>query len=262
MSRREEMFEDRFWSLYEPRVRRAIERACAAHRQRSGAVVDLDDMVSWAGCRVWKLVQDRPNAILAEGLTPEQAAAKVERAASLLARWAYLAHVRQGCRRLGREQATDDLDAVQRLSVVRASPGAFEQNEAVREGLDAIRRRASTTVRGRLAATWPDADERRRLGAALDAERPEDHELRESITEGSLKENTVQQIRSRSLRAARALFTDAGGRLPGLLPGLLLAAALFATSAGNAKANDDDGGEQTGGKASVPAAAALIERDR
>ncbi|MEM8756196.1 MAG: hypothetical protein AAGF47_00250 [Planctomycetota bacterium] len=240
----ETTFERDFWALYEPDLRQHLERACSAHLRRVGGPVDPDDMVSWAAQRVWKMLRDRPNQIIEDGVTAEQAAERVKTAAPLLARWAYLAHIRKEARHAERERASEDLEAVRRLSAVRAEPGAFERKQGVADALAAVRARASAQLRGRLAATWPAADERARIQSALDAQRDEDDDLRDRVNSGDLKENTVHQMRSRSLKAARDLFRDAGR----FLPLIAVAAFVAAAFAGSAMANDDDGGEQTGGK--------------
>ena len=242
----DDRFEAEFWEAFDRDARPALERACATHLRRTGGAVDLDDMISWASCRVWKLVRERPNAIVAESATPSEAVRSIVSAAPLLARWAYLAHIRRSARISVRERNAEDIEAVRALSAARAEPAAFEQREDIRAGLDSIRQRAGADLRAKLAASWRDPADRARIGTALGAQREQDQDLRDRVARGDIKENTVQQMRSRSLRAVRALFDDTQRLLSIVVVAGLDAISL---SAANAKAdNDDDGGEQTGGR--------------
>ncbi|MGP1271936.1 MAG: hypothetical protein ACTS22_01240 [Phycisphaerales bacterium] len=241
----DDRFQLEFWAGYDAVARPTIERACTTHLRRTGSRVDPDDMRSWIDARVWKLLRERPNAIIRAEDGPNEALVRVRDAAALLARWACLAHGRSAARRSRREIGAEDIEAVHALSLARAEPAAFEREERVCEALDALRRRASADLRAKLAASWKDPADRARIAAAIDAQRPEDHELRDRVARGAIKENTVQQMRSRSLRAARGLFDNPTRYLAVLLVALLTGAAMVGDAAAG---NDDEGGEQTGGR--------------
>ena len=88
-------FAERFWELYAQRCRPSIESACVTHLRRMGCKsIDLDDMISWVDCRVWRLVRERPAELLDESLSAEEAAERIAHASGMLARWAYMALVR------------------------------------------------------------------------------------------------------------------------------------------------------------------------
>ena len=240
---------DAFWAMYESDLRGEIARSCASHARRLGNTVDPDDMVSWIDCRVWKLLESAPNPIIGEDLGAAEAIDRIRGALPMLTRWAYLGHVRKAARVRGREQGVDQ-EVIESLSRSGAQPEAFERSESVRAGLDALRSRVSADVRSKLAASWPEAAEREGVADALDVNDEQDIEMRDRIERGDVKENTVHQMRSRSLRRTRAVFEgsrDAGWKF---LPMLLVAASLIAAvwAAPAMASDDDDDGEQTGGR--------------
>ncbi len=240
--------QDAFWTLYEAELRREIERACSSHARRLGHAVDPDDMVSWIDCRVWKLLESAPNPIIAEDATEAEAIARVRGALPMLVRWAYLAKVRKATRVRTREQGADQ-DVIEALGSAKATPAAFERSETVRAGLDALRSRVSGDVRSKLAASWPEASERERIADALDVNGDDDKETREKVERGDVKENTVHQMRSRSLKRTRAVFEGSRDAAWKFLPMLLVAAVLAVVTVSPAMASDDDDdGEQTGGR--------------
>lgn len=240
---------DVFWDLYEAELRREVERACVSHARRLGHAVDPDDMVSWIDCRVWKLVESAPNPIIPGDVSAAEAIDRVRGALPMLARWAYLAKVRKATRTRSREHGTDQ-GVIESLASAKAQPSAFERSEAVRAGLDALRSRVSADVRSKLAASWPAASERERIADALDVNTNDDRSLRRSVEDGQVKENTVHQMRSRSLKRTRAAFEGSRDAAWKFLPALLLAAVLATLTASPAWASsdDDDDGEQTGGR--------------
>lgn len=240
--------QDVFWCMYEAELRREIERACASHARRIGHAVDPDDMMSWIDCRVWKLLETSPNPIIIADVSEADAIERVRGALPMLVRWAYLAKVRRATRVRNREQGADQ-DVIEALGKANAQPAAFERSDTVKAGLDALRSRVSAEVRSKLAASWPEAGERERIADALDVNSDDDRNTRSKVEQGDVKENTVHQMRSRSLKRTRAVFEgsrDAGWKF---LPMLLIAAIIAMASASNAKASDDnDDGEQTGGR--------------
>ncbi|MEL6497452.1 MAG: hypothetical protein AAF937_00085 [Planctomycetota bacterium] len=241
-----------FWDLYERELRGEIGRACVSHARRLGHAVDPDDMVSWIDCRVWKLLDSAPNPIIVGGATAADAVARVQGAMPMLVRWAYLSQIRKATRLRTREQTADQA-AIESLGRAKAAPAAFERSETVRAGLDALRSRVSADVRSKLAASWPDANERERIADALDVNEDADRTTREEIEMGNVKDNTVHQMRSRSLKRARGVFEGSRDAAWKFVPMLLVAAIVAVIAVSPAMANDDDDdGEQTGGR-SAPA---------
>ena len=248
--------EQRFWDLYEAQLRSEIERACASHARRLGHAVDPDDMVSWTDCRVWKLLEPAPNPIIVEDATESDAIARVRGALPMLVRWAYLAKVRKATRVRTREQGADQ-DVIESLGKAKAAPAAFEKSDTVKAGLDALRSRVSADVRSKLAASWPEACERERIADALDVNSDDDKATREKVEQGEVKENTVHQMRSRSLKRTKAVFEGSRDAAWRFLPMLLIAAIVAVVTVSPAMANDDDDdGEQTGGR-STPIASPI-----
>ncbi len=240
--------EQRFWELYEAQLRGTIEKACVAHARRLGHAVDPDDMVSWIDARVWKLIETAPNPVVVEGACEAQAIERIHGALPMLVRWAYLARVRQATRVRTREQSADQ-EVIEALGSAKAAPAAFERTDTVRAGLDALRSRVSAEVRSKLAASWPEACERERIADALGVNSDDSRATRERIERGDMKENTVHQMRSRSLKRTRAVFDGSRDAAWKFLPMLLIAAIVAVAAVSPAKASDDDDdGEQTGGR--------------
>jgi hypothetical protein len=250
--------QDAFWALYESDLHREVERACSSHARRLGHAVDPDDMVSWIDCRVWKLLETAPNPVILEGSTAADAITRVRGALPMLVRWAYLANVRKATRTRTREQGVDQ-DVIESLGSAKASPAAFEKADTVKAGLDALRSRVSADVRSKLAASWPEANERERIADALDVNDDDDKAAREKVEQGDVKENTVHQMRSRSLKRTRAAFEGSRDAAWKFLPMLLIAAIATVVVVSPAMATDDDG-EQTGGRSSMPANTAALGR--
>lgn len=240
-------FAEEFWDLYQTRCRPAIEGACRAHLRRTGThAVDLDDMVSWADCRVWKLVRERPAGLLDASLTAEEAAERVARASKMLARWAHLALVRQALRRSQRERAVEDVEVAVELSQARSVSAELERREEVQQQLASLRRTLSADLRGQLAASWKAPTERARIAQALAATRPADDALHQRVLSGTIRTNTVEQMRSRSLRRSHDIMASIRKTIALVLVALSLAAALAPVA--EAATPGKKGGEQTGGK--------------
>ena len=78
------------------------------------------------------------------------------------------------------------------------------------------------------------------IANGIGATRDKDNELIEKTTEGDMKRNTVEQIRSRTLKEVRDTLTDVSRPLA-----IVLAVGLFALASSSAFAA---GGDQTGGR--------------
>jgi hypothetical protein len=240
---------EKFWELYHSVSRPAIIRACrSASRTLSDGTMDPDEMVSWADSRVWKLLEQSGWPTFHDDPTPEVAAERLRSNAKTVARWAYLALCRKHWRRrakrvdLAPEQA-EGMSRVERLSVVSESPMAsVEDQEDIDRRLAELRETVSASLRARIAASWPEPSERGRIAIALGVDDEEGQDLMDKATDGSMKKNTVQQMRSRALRAAQEV-TQAARRSAGalLVAGLL---GLFTLGAQPAHAAP----EQTGGR--------------
>ena len=234
--------QDQFWSLYEQRARAPIARACErVSKQLSGGRIDVDEMISWIDLKVWKLARRGGWPLFQDEPTPEDAIDRVLERANLLARWAYLAHVRGYWRRKKHEGAcAEQADRVQRLAGVHGEPAPFEHREDVRLKLQAIRDSLDEDLRGKLAASWIDESDRRRIAAGIGATRDTDNDLIAKTTEGDMKRNTVEQMRSRTLRTAREALANSARPLV-----ILLAVGVFVLTSSNVFAK---GGDQTGGR--------------
>jgi uncharacterized membrane protein len=98
-----------------------------------------------------------------------------------------------------------------------------------------------------------DKNDRRRAALALGATRREDDRLINQIDAGLIKENTVQQMRSRARRhAADALGASIR------LPLILLAATAILFTASPAEAGEQSGGRRGGKTMTAPAVAAVL----
>jgi len=232
---------DRFWTLYEQRARGPIERACEqTSRRLSGGCIDVDDMVSWIDTKVWRLMSQGAWPVFHEDPSAEEAVERVVAHVRTLSRWSYLALARSHFRRLQRQAEYAEVDRVERLAAVRAEPAAFERREDVRARLDALRSELGADLRAKIAASWIEPAERKRVAAAIDATRTEDDELIDRTLSGDVRRNTVEQMRSRTLRKSRELL--AGSKK---LLAVLMVVGAFALSGGDALAGE---GEQTGGR--------------
>ncbi|PHQ81359.1 MAG: hypothetical protein COB69_04325 [Phycisphaera sp.] len=243
-------FESEFWERFEQSCRPRIESACQNHLHRMrNTCVDLDDMVSWANCRVWKMIEERPNELLGDDLTPEECADRISNASQMLARWAYLALVRKSTRLAERERPCD-MERILSLASTKSSTPRIEKSESTKAAIETLRSRLNADLRGKLAASWKDPAERERVANALGANRVEDEELRNSVASGELQVNTVEKMRSRSLHRSRDIMKALRKNLAVLLLGLSLS-VVSASTAFASNGGDDDGGEQTGGRCVV-----------
>lgn len=244
-------FAEAFWELYQSQCRPAIESACVVHLRRTGTrSIDLDDMVSWIDCRVWRIVRERPPELMDATLGPEEATLRIARAAGMLARWAHLALVRSATKRAARERCTADIEVAIQLAQSRSSSSTLESSESTSAALNTLRAGLGAELRGKLAASWKEPTERERIATALDASRPEDERLREQIYAGEIRTNTVEQMRSRSLSRSRATMKSCNRAFLAFV--LAATMSLFTAPQAFASGGGSDGGEQTGGRSAAP----------
>lgn len=255
--------QDLFWRLYEKQVRTPVERACRrVSRTLTDNAMDPSDMVAWVDQRVWRMLEKGAWPTFHDDPTPEVAVERLEKNAATLARWAHLALVRKTFRRTAREAAYEKARAAEirasvttsRVEALAATSGqgaAFEQNEQIGADLARVRAAVAERVRQKLAASWPEAGERQRIAMALGVTDEKTDDLIESTTTGDMKVNTVQQMRSRSVREARSIMQDAPGKAArgagglGKAVGALLLAAMMVLTFSPTSAY---AGEQTGGR--------------
>lgn len=233
-----EMHDD-FWARYDREVRPAVERACrSASRLHTDSTMDPADMAAWVHTRVWKMLENSAYPTFHDDPSVDDAIQRLTNHAGVLARWSYLALSRRHWKRLERE-SSGDLSRVEHLSVSRRSDAPLEKREAIDEAIGKVRSTLSDSVRQKLAASMQDKSARRRAAVALGATRREDDRLINQVDAGLIKENTVQQMRSRARKhAAEALGSSI--RLP-----IILAAAVLTLGIG---ASSSWAGEQSGGR--------------
>lgn len=228
-----------FWARYDREVRPAVERACrSASRIHTDNTMDPSDMAAWAHTRVWKMLENSTFPTFHDDPSVDEAIERLMTHAGILARWSYLALSRRHWKRLERESSTD-LSRVEHLSVAKRADAPLERQEEIQDAISKVRSTLSDSVRQRLAASLQDKSSRRRAALALNVTRREDDRLMNQIDAGVLKENTVQQMRSR----ARKHATEALGSVI-RLPVLILVAMLAIGSA----TQIGEAGEQSGGR--------------
>ncbi len=228
-----------FWDRYDREVRPAVERACrGASRLYTDGTMDPSDMAAWVHTRVWKMLENSTYPAFHDDPGTGEAIERLQGHAGVLARWSYLALSRRHWKRLERE-SSGDLSRVEHLSVSQRAEAPLERREAVDEAIAKVRTTLSDSVRQKLAASMQDKSARRRTAVALGVTRREDERLISRVDSGMIKENTVQQMRSRARKhAAEALGTSI--RLPVILAVAALTIA-FASPRSFA-------GEQSGGR--------------
>lgn len=237
---------DEFWRLYERDARGPIERACrSASRRLSEGAVDADDMIAWVDTRVWRMLERSAWPTFHDDPSPEIAVGRLVDHAATLARWAHLGLMRRAFREdEARRSYLGGMSRAERLSMVSAESATMEQREDVAQKLERLRQGLNPKLRQKLAASYPEAGERGRVALMLGATRREDDEAIEKARPGRVKENTVQQMRSRARREAAGVF-GAGGRLlkfvtlgaVGLALGVLSPEALAGEQSGGRKGN-------------------------
>ncbi len=241
--------QDEFWRLYEAKARKALEGACVrASRSLSGGSMDVCDMIAWIDDRVWRMLKLEQAPLFHEQVTPQEAVERVLAHSKTLSRWAYLALSRRHWKRLERSQEfVAQTSRAERLAYVKAAEVDIEKQEEIDEKLAKIRSTVSQNVRRRAAASWQDLAERHRIAAALGATEKEDTDLIEQTISGEIKINTVEQMRSRSIRRIREIVAEHASKALVLMA---VVSALVAAVPAHA-------GEQSGGRGGGSAAAEI-----
>ncbi len=247
---------DRFWQRYDREVRPAVERACRqVSRLHAENTMEPGDMASWVHTRVWRMLEKQAFPTFHDNPSPDLAIERLVNHAPTLARWSYMALARKHWRQMERE-APSELARVEHLSVTRRADAEIEHREQIDDALAKVRAALPDTVRQKLAASMQDKADRRRAALALGATRREDDRLINQVDAGLIKENTVQQMRSRARRhAADALGASIR------LPLLLLVAGVLIVTATPAEAGEQSGGRR-GGKAMTPPPCAVAETEQ
>jgi len=237
---------DTFWQLYEREARSAIDAACrSAARRMSDSTMDPADLIAWVDTRVWTMLEKGAYPTFHDDPSPEQAVRRIVENAGTLARWAYLGLCRGHWRRTENEQAyLGGMSRAERLASVSTVGNGFENAERIERDLEKVRANLSDALKAKLAASWPEKDERRRVAQALGATRPEDDALIHATTTGEVKENTVQQMRSRTRKRLAELFKNTAPLFA------IVALLTLGLTSGNAFAD-----EQSGGRGGIASAA-------
>lgn len=235
--------QDRFWQLYEKQARGPIAAACrSASRRLTGGTMDADDMGAWVDQRVWRLLEKNAAPLFDMEQTPEEAVERIVNSTNLLARWAYMAMSRKHFRRAERQRNyMNSMSRAERLSMVSDAGGAFEASEQIKDDLAQIAKSLGTKTSAQLAASWPEKSERKRIAIALGATDDESDELIDRATNGEMKENTVQQMRSRTRKRVAEIVAEA--RKHATLIMAIAGLSVFSLATSSAK-----GGEQSGGR--------------
>lgn len=240
-----------FWRLYDSEARPAIERACrAASRSLSDGTMDADDMASWVHQRIWKMAESNAAPTFHDDPTPEQAIERIVRHARVLSRWAYLSLMRAHWRRSARQNAAHaELSRTERLAMVSRAETDLDRDEDLQAKLAEIKASASRQLRAKLAASWPETSERRRIALALGATDEADDALIDRTSSGEMKENTVQQMRSRAQRQIQAILKAAKRTAVfAFAAGMILASVPSQAQTTSAETFARVPGEQTGGR--------------
>lgn len=242
--------QNEFWEAYARTAQPAIERACRGFsRSLTDNAMSVEDMRAWVDDRVWKMVRRASWPVFHDDPTPLEAAERVAAKAKLLARWAHVALSRQTWRRKAREaKLINGMSRSERLASVSSAPADFERFEELNLDLERIREAVSGQVRGQVAASWQDPEDRRRVALALGATREADEALLAKADRGEIRPNTLDQMRCRSRKEVRSILKPGAGMIAIVFSALLAVLA----SASPARA-----GEQTGGRPGKPGVAAV-----
>ncbi len=250
---------DRFWMLYEKQARAPLARACrSASRRLTDSTMDPDDMGAWIDTRIWKMLERDRFPTFHDDPTPEQAIERIVGSSKTLARWAYLAMSRKHFRRAERQRTyMNSMSKAERLSMVSDSGGAFEASEQVKDDLAQIALSLGTKTSAQLAASWPEKSERKRIAMALGATDEASDELIDRATNGDMKENTVQQMRSRTRKRVAEVLAEA--RKHATLIMAIAGLSVFSLTATDAMGGEQSGGRRGGGMTAPPAASVLAK---
>lgn len=233
--------QDQFWQHYAKIATPAIERACRSFaRSLTDNAMSAEDMQAWVDDRVWKMARRASWPVFHDNPTPIQAAERIVEKAKLLARWAYIALSRQTWRRKAREaKLINGMSRSERLASVSAAPVDFEKFEQIAEDLEKVRQAVSAKVRGQVAASWQDPEDRRRVALALEATTPADEVLMDKVESGEIKSNTLDQMRCRTRKEIRSILRPSGGAMAMFFSALVAVLAM---------SSPVEAGEQTGGR--------------
>lgn len=248
--------QSRFWGEYDAKVRPMVERACrAASRSLSDGTMDPDDMASWVHQRVWTMLEASAYPTFHDDPSVEVAVERLRANVRTLARWAYLSMMRKHWRRAARQATIKaSLSRAERLAMVTRFDPEPERDAEIRARLDTVKNSVSDRLRAKLAASWPERRDRERIAMALGAVSAADDALIRRTSSGEMKENTVQQMRSRAQRQVRSILN--GLRRSA---GVLLAAVVLLGLSAEAHAGEQSGGRK-GGKGGRDAIVGLESR--
>lgn len=234
-----------FWDLYARLCQPMLEAACRrVVATRTDGGMPVEDLVAWVDDRVWRMVESGGEPLLRGCQTPESAASTIASHADLLARWAYLALCRSYWRRSeASRRHTRELSRAQSLAMVSRAGAGDGNNGVHREDLATIikqiRESTDQRTRARIAASWEDRSESKRIAQVLGVGGDEEL-IVEDAAAGKIKANTIDQMRRRSRTKVReALASVRKGAV------VLVGVAVIAIASSDAVA-----GEQTGGRGS------------
>ncbi len=234
---------DQFWMLYEQHARQPLERACrSASRRRTDSSMDVDDMIAWIDTRIWRMLERDAYPTFHDDPTPEQAIERIVSHSSTLARWSYLALCRSHFRKAQqRAEYLGGMSRAERLAMVSATDTKIEKREELDAALGSLRKSLSNNEKQKMAASYIDKEDRHRVALVLGAIRREDDRAITQTLAGVVKENTVQQMRSRARKRAMEILS-AAAKIPmiGLIAVLGLTISVSTTPA--------QAGEQSGGR--------------
>lgn len=234
---------DQFWSRYDREVRPILERTCGgASRSLSDSTMDIDDMVAWIDTKVWRMLENDASPTFHDDPSVDIAIDRLTTHAQTLARWAYLALCRKHFKRINRRnEYMYTMSRAERLSMVSSVDTKLENRSDMDEKLAKLKSALSATDKQKLAASYSDPSERRRIALVLGATRREDDSMITKANGGAIKENTIQQMRSRARKRAQEVLRDSS-KLPITLIAMCIAGSIALTP------SSAIAGEQSGGR--------------
>lgn len=243
-----------FWRRYDAECRAPIEGACrAASRTLTDSTMDIDDMIAWIDTKVWRMLERDAYPTFHDDPSVDASIERLTTHATTLARWAYLALCRKHFRRIhARREYLGAMSRSERLAMVSAVDSKIQSRESMDRAISALREQLNPTERQKLAASWGDAAERRRVALVLGATRREDDRMMTKTTGGGMKDNTVEQMRSRARKRAREVLQQAR-KFPSIL---IIGASLAALAAAP---SPTIAGEQSGGRGGASTATPPID---